>query len=281
MRSWIKCFAAIALGALLINCAICCSATARRAILLDVAAELSRRRGDVIGAMLLDSAKSVGEADPEVSGAIDFAAYYARALDIEVLGAEVSDCEMTPLGVVVVAPPWNFPLAIPAGGVLAALMAGNAVILKPAPEAVLVAWHLAQAFWAAGAPQDILQFVPAPDDDVGRALVTDARVDAVVLTGSIQTAHLFQNWRPGMRLFAETSGKNSLIITSMADRDQAIKDLVRSAFGHNGQKCSAASLAILEAEVYDSETLAANGFPMRRLEPFHQRSKLILELRPW
>ena len=213
-----------------------------------------------------------------MSEAIDFAAYYARALDIEVFGAEVSDCEMTPLGVVVVAPPWNFPLAIPAGGVLAALMAGNAVILKPAPESMLVAWHLAQAFWAAGAPQDILQFVAAPDDDVGRALVTDARVDAVVLTGSIQTARLFQDWRPGMRLFAETNGKNSLIITSMADRDQAIKDQVRSAFGHNGQKCSAASLAILEAEVYDSETLAANGFPMRRLEPFHQRSKLILEL---
>ena len=230
------------------------SAAERRAILLDVAAELSRRRGDFIGAMLLDAAKTVGEADPEVSEAIDFAAYYARALDTEVLGADIADCQMTPLGVMVIAPPWNFPLAIPAGGVLAALMAGNAVILKPAPEAVLVGWHLAQAFWAAGVSQEILQFMPAPDNDVGRALVTDPRVDAVILTGSIQTAQLFQEWRPDMRLFAETSGKNSLIITSMADRDQAIKDLVRSAFGHNGQKCSAASLAILEAEVYDSET---------------------------
>ncbi len=224
----------------------------RRAILLDVAAELARRRGDFIGNMMLDTGKTVSEADPEVSEAIDFAGYYARALDPEALGAEVSDCHMIPLGVVVVAPPWNFPLAIAAGGVLASLMVGNAVILKPAPEAILVGWHLAQALWAAGVPQEVLQFVPAPDDAVGQALVTDPRVGAVVLTGSIQTARHFQDWKPQMRLFAETSGKNSLIITSIADHDQAIKDLVRSAFGHNGQKCSAASLAILEAEVYDS-----------------------------
>ncbi len=225
----------------------------RRAILLHVAAKLARHRGDFIGSMMLDAGKIVSESDPEVSEAIDFARYYARALDAETLGAEVSDCHMAPLGVVVVAPPWNFPLAIAAGGVIAALMTGNAVILKPAPETVLVGWHLAQAFWAGGVPKDILQFVPTPDNEVGQTLVTDSRVAAVILTGSLQTAQRFQHWKPDLRLFAETSGKNSLIITSMADRDQAIKDLVRSAFGHNGQKCSAASLAILEADVYDSE----------------------------
>jgi RHH-type proline utilization regulon transcriptional repressor/proline dehydrogenase/delta 1-pyrroline-5-carboxylate dehydrogenase len=82
-------------------------------------------------------------------------------------------------------------------------------------------------------------------------LITDRRVAALVLTGACQTARLFLDWRPSLRLFAETSGKNSLIITSQADRDLAVKDLVKSAFGHAGQKCSAASLAILEAEVYD------------------------------
>ena len=170
----------------------------RRAILLEVSVELARRRGDFIGSMMLDTGKTVSEADPEVSEAIDFARYYARALDPDILGAAVSDCHLTPLGVVVVTPPWNFPLAIPAGGVLASLMAGNAVILKPAPEAVLVGWHLAQAFWAAGVPQDVLQFVPAPDNEVGQALVTDARVGAVILTGSIQTARLFQHWQPAL-----------------------------------------------------------------------------------
>ncbi len=213
------------------------------------AAALGRRRGDLIGAMILDGAKTVTEADTEVSEAIDFARYYARTLR-ETAG-ELADCQMEPLGVVVVTPPWNFPLSIPAGGVLAALAAGNAVVLKPAPEAVLVGWRLAGCLWEAGIPRELLQFLPCPDDEIGRGLVTDPRVGGVILTGSVETARLFLGWRPDLPLFAETSGKNAIVITSLADRDQAIRDLVRSAFGHNGQKCSAASLAICEAEVYD------------------------------
>jgi len=223
-------------------------AAERRALLDGTATMLTRRRGDLIGAMIVDGAKTVSEADPEVSEAIDFARYYARALD---LAGDLAGCRMQALGVVVVAPPWNFPLSIPAGGVLAALAAGNGVLLKPAPEAVLVGWHLAVALWDAGIPREVLQFLPCPDDDVGRALISDPRVDAVVLTGSVETAHRFLAWRPDLSLFAETSGKNAIIVTALADRDQAIRDLVRSAFGHDGQKCSAASLAICEVEVYD------------------------------
>ncbi|HEX9818455.1 MAG TPA: proline dehydrogenase family protein [Methylomirabilota bacterium] len=221
----------------------------RGAVLEACAAELGRRRGDLIGAMIVDGAKTVTEADAEVSEAVDFARYYARALH-ETAG-ELADCRMEPLGVVVVTPPWNFPLSIPAGGVLAALAAGNAVVLKPAPEAVLAGWWLATSLWEAGVPRELLQFLPCPDDEVGRGLVTDPRVGGVILTGSVETARLFLGWRPDLTLFAETSGKNAMIVTSLADRDQAVRDLVRSAFGHNGQKCSAASLAICEAEVYD------------------------------
>jgi RHH-type proline utilization regulon transcriptional repressor/proline dehydrogenase/delta 1-pyrroline-5-carboxylate dehydrogenase len=222
---------------------------AERRRLLDAAATaLARRRGDLIGAMIVDGAKTAPEADPEVSEAIDFARYYARALGA---GGTVDGCRLDPLGVVVVAPPWNFPLSIPAGGVLAALAAGNAVLLKPAPEAVLVGWQLVQALWAAGIPRQVLQFVPCPDDEVGRGLIVDPRVDAVILTGSVDTARRFLEWRPDLALFAETSGKNAIVVTALADRDQAVRDLVHSAFGHNGQKCSAASLAICEAEVYD------------------------------
>ncbi|HJV58105.1 MAG TPA: aldehyde dehydrogenase family protein, partial [Methylomirabilota bacterium] len=222
--------------------------TARRALLDGAAAMLARRRGDLIGAMIVDGAKTVAEADPEVSEAIDFARYYARALGP---GDDADGARMEPLGVVVVAPPWNFPLSIPAGGVLAALAAGNAVLLKPAPEAVLVGWHLARALWDAGIPREALQFIPLRDDEVGRELVTDPRVDGVILTGSVETARRFLDWRPDLALFAETSGKNAMIVTALSDRDQAVRDLVRSAFGHDGQKCSAASLAICEAEVYD------------------------------
>ena len=225
------------------------SIDARGARLEACAVELDRRRGDLIGAMVVDGAKTVSEADAEVCEAIDFARYYTRTL--RETAPELRDCRPEPLGVVVVTPPWNFPLSIPAGGVLAALAAGNAVVLKPAPEAVLVGWELAGCLWDAGIPRDIVQFLPCPDDEIGRGLVTDPRVGGVILTGSVDTARLFLSWRPDLRLFAETSGKNAIIVTALADRDQAIRDLVRSAFGHNGQKCSAASLGICEAEVYD------------------------------
>ena len=224
-------------------------AGARAEMLEACAVELGRRRGDLIGAMILDGAKTVTEADAEVSEAVDFARYYARSL--RETASEIDDCRMEPLGVVVVTPPWNFPLSIPAGGVLAALAAGNAVILKPAPEAILVGSVLAECLRSAGVPGRVLQFLPCPDDEIGRGLITDARVGGVILTGSVETARLFLGWRPDLPLFAETSGKNAIIVTSLADRDQAIRDLVRSAFGHNGQKCSAASLAICEGEVYD------------------------------
>jgi RHH-type proline utilization regulon transcriptional repressor/proline dehydrogenase/delta 1-pyrroline-5-carboxylate dehydrogenase len=225
------------------------SVAERAARLEACGTELVRQRGDLIGAMMLDGAKTVTEADVEVSEAVDFARYYARTL--RETADELADCCMEPLGVAVVTPPWNFPLSIPAGGVLASLAAGNTVILKPAPEAVLVGWWLARCLWEAGIPREVLQFLPCSDDDVGKGLVTDPRVGGVILTGSVETARLFLGWRPDLPLFAETSGKNAVIVTSLADRDQAIRDLVRSAFGHNGQKCSAASLAICETEVYD------------------------------
>ena len=153
-----------------------------------------------------------------------------------------------------VAPPWNFPFAIPFGGVAAALVAGNAVILKPAPQTVLTASLVASCFRDAGAPDAVVQFLPCPDDEVGRALITHDDVDAVILTGAYDTASLFLGWKPRLRLRAETSGKNAIVITAAADLDLAVRDLVRSAFGHAGQKCSAASLAIVDATVYDSAT---------------------------
>lgn len=221
----------------------------RKALLVECANKLAAYRGDLIGAMALDGGKTVEQSDPEVSEAIDFANYYARSLDL--VETELADMRCQPLGVVLLTPPWNFPLAIPCGGTLAALMAGNTVIFKPAPEAVLVGWAMVNALWDAGIPRQALQFVPTSDDEVGRALVTDPRVSAVILTGAYETAQMFLSWKPTLRLFAETSGKNAMIISAMSDRDQAIKDLVKSAFGHAGQKCSATSLAILEAEVYD------------------------------
>ncbi|MFM8577735.1 MAG: aldehyde dehydrogenase family protein, partial [Planctomycetaceae bacterium] len=220
----------------------------RGAVLRSAAAELARGRGDAIGAMVLDAGKAALEADAEVSEAVDFASYYAASLEDP---CWTDGTTPDPLGVVEIAPPWNFPFAIPAGGCLSALAAGNAVILKPAPQSVLVAWELVKRLWAAGVPREVLQFLPVDDGDVGRRLVTHEQVSAVILTGGYETAKLFRSWRPDIRLFGETSGKNSLIVTAAADTDLAIKDIVRGAFGHAGQKCSATSLAILEADVHD------------------------------
>jgi RHH-type proline utilization regulon transcriptional repressor/proline dehydrogenase/delta 1-pyrroline-5-carboxylate dehydrogenase len=103
-------------------------------------------------------------------------------------------------------------------------------------------------------PPDAVQLVRCPDDDVGRHLVTHAGVDGVALTGSYETARMFLDWQPSLRLTAETSGKNAIVVSQTADLDLALRDLVRSAFGHAGQKCSAASLAIVEAPLYDDPT---------------------------
>lgn len=218
---------------------------ARTALLQRCGDVLAAHRMETIALLRDDGKKAIGEADVEVTEAIDFARYYATK------GAAPSEAHARALGVVVVAPPWNFPFAIPCGGVLAALMAGNSVILKPARVTARTAWWLAQQLWEAGIPHDVLQFVACHDAETGRALITDSRTDAVVLTGAYETARMFQDWRPSLRLYAETSGKNSIVVSALADRDLAIRDIVRSAFGHAGQKCSAASLAILEAEVYD------------------------------
>ncbi len=220
---------------------------ARRRILFEAARLMELQRTNVVAVMMLDSGKTAAEADPEISEAIDFARFYGLSARQQIAGSD-----STPLGVVAVVPPWNFPYAIPCGGVCAALAAGNAVIFKPAPETVAVAWLLAQQLWAAGVPKDVLQFVPTRDDDNGKRLITHEDVNGVVLTGGFATAELFTAWRPDIRLMAETSGKNALLISGSADIDAAVKDLVQSAFGHAGQKCSAASLAIVEAPVYDN-----------------------------
>ncbi|UPL10060.1 proline dehydrogenase family protein [Microbacterium sufflavum] len=228
-------------------------AAERAEVLLRAAAALDGRRGELIEVAAAETGKVFAEADVEVSEAVDFARYYAstcRELDA------ISGAVFEPARVTVVAPPWNFPLAIPAGGVLAALAAGSGVVLKPAPQARRCAAALAEALWEGGVPREVLALVDIEEGELGRALITDEAVDRVILTGSWETAALFRSWRPDLPLLAETSGKNAMIITPSADLDLAVADLVKSAFGHAGQKCSAASLAILVGPVGRSQRFA-------------------------
>lgn len=223
---------------------------ARHGILQQVAQEFRQARADLMGAALANAGKTLAESDPEVSEAVDFVEFYAATgrWFMEGMSPRVT---ARGKGVVVVVSPWNFPIAIPCGGVAAALAAGNTVILKPASDAILPAWELCQCFWRGGVSKKTLQFVPCAGGKEGAELVQHAAVDAVILTGGTETALAMLRAKPGLPLSAETGGKNATIVTAMADRDLAIKNVLHSAFSHAGQKCSATSLLLLEAEVHD------------------------------
>jgi RHH-type proline utilization regulon transcriptional repressor/proline dehydrogenase/delta 1-pyrroline-5-carboxylate dehydrogenase len=214
----------------------------------SVAQELRRSRSSLIGAALANGGKTILESDPEISEAVDFVEFYASTARFF---QEWPGVQARGKGVVVVVSPWNFPIAIPCGGVAAALAAGNTVILKPASDVVLVAFELCQCFWRAGVSRKALQFVPCAGGREGQQLVTHPRVNAVILTGGTETALGMLKAKPDLHLLAETGGKNATIVTALADRDQAIKHVLHSAFSHGGQKCSATSLLLLEAEVFD------------------------------
>lgn len=221
---------------------------ARTEVLHRVADELRRARADLMGAALANTGKTLVESDPEVSEAVDFAEFYALTAQSFF---ELPNVTASGKGVVVVVSPWNFPIAIPCGGIAAALAAGNTVILKPASDAVLPAWEMCQCFWRGGVSKKALQFVPCSGGKEGAQLVQHPCVNAVILTGGTETALAMLHAKPDLPLSAETGGKNATIVTAMADRDLAIKNVLHSAFGHAGQKCSATSLLLLEAEIYD------------------------------
>jgi RHH-type proline utilization regulon transcriptional repressor/proline dehydrogenase/delta 1-pyrroline-5-carboxylate dehydrogenase len=218
----------------------------RAAVLRRAALELERRRADLLEVMAAECGKTLDQADPEVSEAIDFANYYATlAEELD----QVDGARHVPVKLTVVAPPWNFPVAIPAGSTLAALAAGSGAVIKPATQARRAGSMMVQALWDAGVPTDALALVHVDEGDLGRRLVADPRVDRLVLTGAFETAALFRSFRPDLALLGETSGKNAIVVTPSADLDLAVKDIVASAFSHAGQKCSAASLCILVGSV--------------------------------
>ena len=225
-------------------------ADVRAWILHEAGRALEQRRADLITVMALEAGKTIAEGDVEISEAIDFAHYYAescRRLEA------VDGAAFTPSALSVIIPPWNFPVAIPAGMILSALASGSAVVIKAAPQTRRCAAVVVEALWQAGVPHEVLRVATLEEGALSQALVAHPSVDRVLLTGGWDTAALFRSWRPDLPLMAETSGKNALVVTPSADLDHAVADLVKSAFGHAGQKCSAASLAILVGSVGESE----------------------------
>ena len=227
------------------------SADERADALHAVGDELERRRAELIEVAAAECGKTLDQADVEVSEAVDFAHYYAeRARELE----RIDGARFSPAKLIAVTPPWNFPLAIPAGSTLAALAAGAPVILKPASAASRCGAVLAEAIWQA-VPREAMQYVQFAERELGAKLIADEAVERVILTGGYETAEAFRSIRPEVELLAETSGKNAIIITPSADYDLAVRDVIASAFGHAGQKCSAASLVILVGQAGASKRL--------------------------
>ncbi|WP_433825550.1 bifunctional proline dehydrogenase/L-glutamate gamma-semialdehyde dehydrogenase [Actinoplanes sp. CA-015351] len=226
----------------------------RRAVLHQIGEALEAHRYTFLEVMAAEAGKTADQADPEISEAVDFAHYYA---ELSAALTATDGAVPVPARLTLVTPPWNFPVAIPAGSVLAALAAGSSVVLKPAGPAercgTVLAGVIRDALGAAGADPDLVTLLQVEENELGRSLIAHPLVDRVILTGAYETAELFRSFRTDLPLLAETSGKNAIIVTPSADLDLAVKDVVSSAFGHAGQKCSAASLVVLVGSVARSD----------------------------
>jgi RHH-type proline utilization regulon transcriptional repressor/proline dehydrogenase/delta 1-pyrroline-5-carboxylate dehydrogenase len=224
------------------------TAVQTRAALLDATAELfEAHRAELFALLAREAGKSWADAIAEVREAVDFLRYYAQQAREHTLGA--------PLGPIAAISPWNFPLAIFTGQVAAALVAGNPVVAKPAPQTPLIAYRAVQLMHAAGIPTDAVQLLPGAGE-IGTALTSNPGIAGVVFTGSLPTAqrinrNMAQHLSADAPLIAETGGINAMIVDSTALPEQAVRDILASAFQSAGQRCSALRILYLQDDVAD------------------------------
>jgi len=241
-------------------------AEARARILLRASAIMKRRRFELLAFEAYEGGKPWAEADAQVAEAIDFLEYYAREMlrlkdgvEIYAVPGEESRYSYQAMGVGVIIAPWNFPTAILTGMSSAAIVTGNTIVMKPSEFTSVIGAVVAEIFEEAGLPEGVLNYLPGYGSEVGDYLVEDARTRFISFTGSMATglrinelaARQIENQRWVKRVIAEMGGKDAMVIDDSADLDSAAADIVKSAYGYSGQKCSAASRAIVHADVYD------------------------------
>lgn len=247
----------------------------QRIALCRKAASLMEARRDLLAAReVLEAGKNWREADADVAEAVDYLRYYAVQME-DLAGwkptvcfpGEINHCRYEPRGVAVVIPPWNFPLAILTGMSAAALVAGNTVILKPATPAVLVAQQFQAVLREAGFPGGVCQLLPGSGESLGSYLVGHPQVHLIAFTGSrevgleiLRQAHTPASGQSHVKqVVCEMGGKNAILVDEDADLDEVVQQTLLSAFGYQGQKCSAASRLIAVGTIHDRlvERLAA------------------------
>jgi RHH-type proline utilization regulon transcriptional repressor/proline dehydrogenase/delta 1-pyrroline-5-carboxylate dehydrogenase len=237
-----------------------------RCRMLERAADIMHRRRYEISALeVYEVGKAWAEADGDIREAMDFCLFYAQQMRLigrprltqHVLGEE-SYQHYWPRGVAMIIAPWNFPLAILTGMTTAALVTGNTVIMKPAEQSAVVGARLMEIFEEAGVPHGVLNYLPGKGSVMGAHLVDHKDVDLIAFTGSREVGlriwksagETREGQRELKRVICEMGGKNAVIIDSDADLDEAIVDTIYSAFGYQGQKCSACSRLIILEEIY-------------------------------
>ncbi len=243
-----------------------------RAQLLEQYADLlDQNRAELMALAIREAGKSIADAIAEVREAIDFCRYYAlearKTLSRQYFKGptgEIDSMKCHGRGPVVCISPWNFPLAIFTGQVVAALVAGNPVLAKPAEQTTLIAAHAVSLMHKAGIPRDVVQLVPGPGSRVGAKLVADLRVKGVVFTGSTETARFINQTlakRDGaiVPLIAETGGQNAMIVDSSALPEQTVMDVLQSAFYSAGQRCSALRVLYIQEEIADKFLFMLKG----------------------
>ncbi|HUG17145.1 MAG TPA: L-glutamate gamma-semialdehyde dehydrogenase, partial [Thermomicrobiales bacterium] len=241
-------------------------AKGRASVLFRMAGIVRRRKLELAAWMVYELDKAWDEAEGEVSEAIDFLEWYGRkALELDQpvalahLPDEANEMIYMPIGVGAVIPPWNFPCAILTGMTMAPVACGNAVVLKPASNTPVIGYKMVEIMEEAGVPAGVVNFLPGSGAEIGDALVDHPRVRFVAFTGSrdvgVRIHERAAKFQPGQRwlkrVTAEMGGKDAIIVDADADLDAAAEGIVVSAFGFQGQKCSACSRAIIHQEVYD------------------------------
>ena len=238
-------------------------ASERATLLRQVADRLEEQRDTFMALLCLEAGKTWNDAIAEIREAADFCRYYAEQAEILMAKpqrfygytGETNELTLHARGVILCISPWNFPLAIFMGQIIAGLATGNCVLAKPAAQTPLVAAYAVKLMHQAGIPEAVMQLVPGPGSTVGAQLVADRRIKAVIFTGSTQTAARI-NQTLAMRggeiipLIAETGGQNAMIVDSSALLEQVVSDVITSAFGSAGQRCSALRVLYVQQEVY-------------------------------
>ena len=222
------------------------SAHDRHAILIDVAQRVEDNSGELFALLAREAGKTPQDVVAELREAVDFLRYYAAQC--------IDSHEQSARGIIACISPWNFPLAIFVGQISAALAAGNGVIAKPAESTPLVAHRMIELFYESGVPKDVLQLVLGLGSEVGAELVKQKNIAGVCFTGSTRAGQMInqsmaKHLAPEAPLIAETGGINTMIVDSTALAEQAISDVVRSAFQSAGQRCSALRLLYLQEDI--------------------------------